>query len=265
LKQFLPASLPGPDGIIRLCGNDYNYLVRVRRLKPGKKINAILPDGTKSELTILSVSDGTLAAQCGTPNQLCAGNSSIPPISIFQALPKGAKMDLIIRQATECGISEIAPFESEHSQVKADVSAEKLRRWERIIREARQQSGSPVSTMVKTPFSFDALLDYWDQLIREKPEGLGMFLHQSPVIPLEPQTFHHYLSNSPCFIVLVVGPEGGFSSSEAARFITAGIKPVSLGDNILRTETAALYGAAAVRVLLSENASWLAVKTQKQL
>jgi len=55
---------------------------------------------------------------------------------------------------------------------------------------------------------------------------------------------------------VAIGPEGGFSDSEAQRFMTAGFKPITIGETILRTETAALYAQAAVRVLLLERDSW---------
>jgi 16S rRNA (uracil1498-N3)-methyltransferase len=57
-------------------------------------------------------------------------------------------------------------------------------------------------------------------------------------------------------VVLAVGPEGGFSPEEVSRFLAAGFKPLVIGNTILRTETAALYAAAAVRIILLERTAW---------
>ena len=273
MKQFILDS-PDADGIVRLQGKDYHYLARVRRVRPGAVFTALLPDGKETELTVLSVSDGVLRAQCTAPHDPVSGNLSLPPIYLFQALPKGNKMDLIVRQAAEGGIFQVCPFVSEFSQVKTTqhgetsgppLMAEKIRRWERIIREARQQSNSPVPTTVKAPSSAKQLLDYWQGLKKERQRGVGILLHQDPPgtptghsegSPLAQLTFHDYLSDSPEFVVLAVGPEGGFSSGEAAEFQAAGFRPLQMGNTILRTETAALYGAAAIRIILLESAAW---------
>ena len=166
-------------------------------------------------------------------------------------------MDLIIRQAAECGVFIVAPFESEYSTVhlKKDATL-KIGRWERIIREARQQSGSSTETAIRSPCKFDSLLEFWASLKEKYQKPLGILLHQEP---LEKGTLHDYLGNYPDLIALAVGPEGGFSSGEVSRFIKAGFKPLLMGNTILRTETASLYGIAAIRTILMENERWKAL------
>jgi len=258
-------------------------------MQPGSVIDAILPGGAQAQLCVKSITGNTVTASCGlsaelsadTPSEAAlntaAGNYpapeclSLPPVYLFQALPKGTKMDLIVRQAAEAGVSVIVPFVSEFSQVKIKggsigslpgaVSGEKQNRWERIIREARQQSGSDIPTIIKKPLDFDGLMEYWQELQARFPGGTGILFHQTP---LEPGTLHDYLVNSLKFIVLAVGPEGGFSAAEAARFLSAGFKPIVLGKTVLRTETAALYAAAAVFTILSERTSWLSKKNLPQ-
>lgn len=273
MKQFILPSLPNGDGIIRLYGKDYHYLVRVRRLRAGSVFPALLPGGTETPVEVLSTADGILIGRCMAAEEKAAG-VSLPPVILFQGLPKGTKMDLIVRQAAEGGVSEIVPFESEFSAVKIQPKPgmdEKLRRWERIIREARQQSGSVIPTTVQEPRSVDGLLDYWAALRQRYPGCVGILLHQEPLIspvspdcPLEQGTFHGYLYNDPELVVAAVGPEGGFSPGEAARFIAAGFKPLVMGSTILRTETAALYAVAAVRIILLESASWALKARQRK-
>jgi 16S rRNA (uracil1498-N3)-methyltransferase len=78
-------------------------------------------------------------------------------------------------------------------------------------------------------------------------------MHQEP---LEKGTFHSYLVKKPDFVVLAVGPEGGFSTGELTRFLNAGFRPLVMGNTILRTETAAVCGIAAIRIILLESEAW---------
>ena len=252
MKKFILESPPDSLGNVYIGGKDFHYLAVVRRMKPGSVFEAILPDGTCVNLTVVSVTGKTMTASCSlrrAPDQQDC--PFVPPLYLFQSLPRGAKMDLIVRQAAETGVSRIVPFVSGYSQAKTGKTID---RWAKIVREARQQSGSLVPTSVEEPLDFDGLLKYWKDLIKEQPCGTGILLHQDP---LESLTFHDYLDNSPQFVALAVGPEGGFSPEEVRVFMSAGFKPVVMGNTVLRTETAALYGAAAIRTILSERASWL--------
>jgi 16S rRNA (uracil1498-N3)-methyltransferase len=85
----------------------------------------------------------------------------------------------------------------------------------------------------------------------------GLFLHQQPMAN---RPLHSLLSVTPALTCFAVGPEGGFTDSEAAALTEAGLLPVFLGRSVLRTETAAIYGTAAIRTLLLERESWTLVK-----
>jgi len=259
MKHFVLQVRPGEGGIIRLYEKDYHYLVRVRRLKSGMVFDAILPGGRiETKVRILSTKDNILIGQCleeeTQAEKPFLSGSSLPEITLFQGLPRGAKMDLIVRQAAEAGVSVVLPFKSEYSQAAPGKdSGEKLKRWERIIKEARQQSGSVTETKVLPPCGLDALLDYWTSLSEKYSRPLGIILHQEP---LEKGTFHGYLGSDPDFVVLAVGPEGGFSPGELTQFLRTGFRPLLMGNTILRTETAALYGIAAIRTILLEREAW---------
>jgi len=260
MKHFVLSSPPNPEGMIRLYGEDYHYLVHVRRLRAGLLFNAILPGGTETRIRILSTTDGILIGEClGFEKQTSSPDDDwqqLPPIELYQGVRKGSKMDLIMRQAAEGGISVIAPFQSEYSAVKINsITAEKAKRWEKIVREARQQSGSAVETKVLPSCSFQSLLDYWESKKKDAARPLGILLHQDP---LAKGSFHDYLGRNPDYIALAVGPEGGFSPGEVSRFLAAGWKPLVMGNTILRTETAALYGIAAIRIILLEKKTWSA-------
>ena len=262
MKHFILNRQPDRDNTIRLEGDDYRYLVRVRRFAVGEFFPAVLPNGDETLVQVLSVDHGILTGKCNSADSVpqaalseaASSEAKLPPIILFQALPKGEKMDLIVRQAAEGGITEIVPFVSEFSVVKMKAGGgQKFSRWERIIREARQQSGSMTATAIRRPVAIDGLFAYWEQIKAYWPGILGLLFHHLPLAKL---SLHEYLDTNPEAVVLAIGPEGGFSPAEAQRFLAAGFKPLTIGNTVLRTETAALYAAAAVRILLLERDSW---------
>ena len=269
MKQFILDTGPDQNGQVRLDGDSYRYLVRVRRLAPGEYFPALLPGGAEASVRVLSVDSRVLVGEIiqddvgehrrGEHRRGGARAHPLPPIMLLQALPKGDKMDLIVRQAAEGALDEIVPFISEFSvaRVRGD-GGQRLARWQRIIREARQQSGSAVATQVRGTESMDGIFAYWEQVQARWPDALGLLLHHQP---LANGSLHRYLGKSrqdsgPGAVAMAIGPEGGFSPAEAQRFLAAGFMPFTIGDTVLRVETAALYAQAAVRVLLAERDSW---------
>lgn len=257
MKQFILNRKPGKDEVVRLEGSDYHYLVKVRRLAVGEYFPALLPDGEETLVQILSIDGNVMTGKCSKHLQRSSAHSetknpecSMPPILLFQAMPKSDKMDLIVRQAAESGITEIVPFISEFSVAKTNAAGQKFSRWERIIKEARQQSGSKTATSIREPLTQKELFEYWNKY---KPGGLGLLFHHRG---LEQKSLHGYLDRIPGVIALTIGPEGGFSGTEVSMFLENGFMPLTIGDTILRTETAALYCTAAVRILLLERNSW---------
>ena len=252
MKQFILSAMPDAGGLVYITGGDFHYLSRVKRLRPGAIFDALLPCGEPARIRVVSLADGCLTGEAVSEQR--RASVPLPPLALFQALPKGAKMDLIIRQAAEGGVTEIVPFISAYSVSRPKDSIRRLERWRRIIREARQQSGSGTATGVREPAAFDALLEYWEELRGKYERPVGLLFHQDP---LEQGSFHQYLDNYPDLVVLAVGPEGGFSPEEVSRCMVAGFKPLTMGDTVLRVETAALYAQAAIRIILLESASWM--------
>ena len=266
MKQFILNKEP-LNGFVQFKGDDFRYLVRVRRLAVGECFPALLPNGEETLVQVVSIEGNVLTGKCvsdslnpsSSPARLCEKSSELtPPIILFQAMPKGDKMDLILRQAAEGGITEIVPFISEFSIGKANVGVQKYSRWERIIKEARQQSGSKIATTLGECLTINELFEYWQKLKTDE-NALGLLFHHQK--GLEQKSLHEYLNSVPKTVVLVIGPEGGFSDKEVLLFMENGFKPLTVGNTILRTETAALYCAAAVRILLLEKNSWELKKT----
>jgi len=175
----------------------------------------------------------------------------LPAITLVQGLPKGAKMDQIVRQATEAGVTRIVPLLARRSSAP-DASLARLDRWRRIAREALQQSGSPTATRIEGPVDVAGLAA---ALGAARSGRLCLFLDAEA--PLAQSSLHEYLTDAPDEIVLCVGPEGGFEAEEARTLAEAGFFPLRLPCAVLRTETAALYAVAAVEIVLSERPSWI--------
>jgi len=276
MKQLILNCKPGKDDIVRLKDNDYHYLVNVRRLAVGEYFPALLPDGSETQVQVISIDKNALTGRCISDSLNPISSSAEPlvrspclsensfKIILFQSMPKGDKMDLIVRQAAESGIAEIVPFISEFSVGKASVGMQKYSRWEKIIKEARQQSGSKTATALHNPLTMSEMFDYWKKLNKDNSINfgtLGLLFHHISKEGLEQNSLHGYLNNNPGVVVLVIGPEGGFSDKEVTLFLENDFKPITIGDTVLRTETAALYCAAAIRILLLEKNSWELKKT----
>jgi 16S rRNA (uracil1498-N3)-methyltransferase len=183
---------------------------------------------------------------------------SLPRIFLAQGLPKGMKMDLVVRQATEAGVSVVIPLLSERAIPRGSPRGEeergpRLARWERIVREARQQSGSGLRTEVLEPLRLEELPAAL-ALRGVLPSDPKILLHEAP---LAQSSMHGYLTGTPEAVVLCVGPEGGFAADEVDALLSEGFRPLRLAGPVLRAETAALYAVAAAQIILSERSSWI--------
>lgn len=245
--------MPDAEGHVVLTGKDYHYLARVRRLCEGETFSATLPSGHRVQAKALAVTREHILLDIvntadGLPDK---SEKSLPHIVLIQALPQGSKMDLIVRQAAECGVAEIVPFVAARSVRRCGET--QTERWRRIIRAGREQSGSTVDTHVREPVEHEELFEIWKEFHAADVSCIGILLHTTPLAQC---TLHDYLTENITLIALVVGPEGGFSPEEAKSFISHGFKPLSLGRTVLRTETAALFAIAAVQIMLMEKGSW---------
>ena len=181
-------------------------------------------------------------------------------------------MELIVRQATECGVAAIVPVIGEYTQAGFEKALLKSDRFEKIIREARQQSGSQVETKIYSPQKLSAALDlvegadFWQSEkrshVQEAARNYGfanapnaaavakIFLYERTdrTVPLSAALSGW--GRAPAACVYAVGCEGGISPSETELLLARGFKGVHFNTNILRCETASLYAAAAIQSAL---------------
>lgn len=247
MKQLvLPAGARSGTSVV-LTGRELHYLSHVRRVRVGESIQA-LDQGLRLtlELTRLTPEAMEFRVTAETPVDQ-AGTRLV----LFPFLLKARKLDDVIRQAAEAGVSLIVPVEGDHSVSRLEDekdSAKKLERWQAIAREAAQQCGSDAVCEVLMPLRSRDLPGFWDS-----PEPV-LFFHQDQ--PLAKASLHGYLSAVPGTVGVIIGPEGGLSSREVAQFEAAGFKRSWLGSTVLRAETAALYALASVKIILQERSEW---------
>lgn len=199
------------------------------------------------------------AAEAPAGNTFRAGSGRAEPavrLALVQALPKGQKMDLIVRQAVEAGVSAIFPILTSHcvsrERSAADM-ADKLARREKIVREALQQSGSAVMTKIHATTTVGTLADALAAGGFGPESSLYLMCHE---LPLASKSLHEYCAEGPSSVVILVGPEGGFSPEETEAFVAMDFKLVHFEGTILRSETAALFALAATKTILTERTSW---------
>ncbi len=235
MKQYLVRQLCRQGLSITLEGEEFHYLCHVRRCRKGQSLvlrdmegklfHALLSDVREADCTILIGEEGEIDGKEYSLRLLCC-------------LPKGKKMDSIIRQATEAGVQEIIPLYSDHSlvHIKSYDFEKKRVRWDKIIKEALQQSGSPVRTTLSNPLKIPDLPSLSER-------EMGYYCHQNYI---KENSLSPLFQNNKDSINIVIGPEGGLSANELNELDKKGYTPFYLGSNVLRTETAALFAVSAV-------------------
>ncbi len=226
--------LPNPeieDGRLRITGPEVRHIRRVLRLKEGDEL--ILFDGQEKEYRGIIIDQGTRSVYLRIEEILSIQKESPLEITLAQSLLKGEKMDYLIQKATELGVKKIIPFFSSRSIPLLDKSKRLNRhhRWQKIAIEASKQCGR-----AKIPEIIPSL-DFSEMLQSASPQSLRLILWEK-----EKRRLKNFLKELRMLkeIFFVVGPEGGFSEEEIENSKKGGFIPISLGERILRAETASL-------------------------
>ena len=268
MRQFIVEKGKEKNGLIQLDGKDYRYLRQVLRVRAGDMISVRLPSGDLKNATVALIDESarriTLQVCADTGRTITRGvqagevESGVLEYWLFQFVPRPQKFELIVRQATECGISTIVPIDGEYSE-KSSVAAlqgSKRERLDRIIKEARQQSGSPVDTRVLEPVSLEKAVELWNEACGGTGDGENSGTSVAFVLSERDDcsgNLRAMVQKSGGFekikrAAIAVGSEGGVSPEEVKLLEEKGLfVPVHFAVNILRCETAALYGIAAVQ------------------
>jgi 16S rRNA (uracil1498-N3)-methyltransferase len=215
---------------IVITGEDVRHIATVLRMKAGDEL--LLCDGQGTDYAVKIVHADRSLVKTEITNQSKREIRS-PRITLGQGLPKSDKMDFIVQKATELGVADIVPIITERTIVKIRDEEKRIARWQKIAREAAMQSGRPDIPSIGHIVSYT---DFLSSLVAH-PSTLKLLPWEEETRPIKTALREKQDVKS---IVVLIGPEGGFSKAEAELAKDRDVHLVSLGPNVLRTETAAI-------------------------
>lgn len=217
-----------------LTGDEARHLSQVLRGKAGDAITVFDGHGCRASAKVLQVSRDSVSLEI---SEIVSPTPPQPRITLAQAIPKGKTMDLIVQKAVELGVASIEPLVTRHTIVQPGES--KSEKWMRVALEACKQCGQDMMPKISPAVAFDTWI-----------AGAGKISGLKLIASLAPgaQAMREVLRAHPTTeATILVGPEGDFSPQESAAALAAGFIPVSLGNIVLRVETASLYCISALR------------------
>lgn len=228
------------DGEVRITGDDVNHIKNVLRMGTGESLVVSCGRGIDYYCVIREWEEKTVFLD--VQEERPAVTELPVRITLFQALPKKDKMELVIQKAIELGAAEIVPVRTRRCIVKLDEKKEekKLQRWKTIAESAAKQSGRALVPEIHSVLSWSEALAYGGKMEKRLiPYELCSDMAGSVSAMKEAAEGES--------VGIFIGPEGGFERSEVEQAIEEGAVPISLGKRILRTETA---GLAALSMLM---------------
>ena len=234
MPRFFMAGTNILGGMAIMKGRDAEH-VRVLRLRPGEDMIICDGQGTDYKCRLVSADKERVEAEV-IEVVPCPAEPSVK-VTVLCGLPKGDKTDYIIQECVEAGAYEIMFFDSERCIAKPDKPEKKLERWQRIAEEAAKQSGRGIIPQVSWAGDFTAVLD-----IAVKKD-LGLFMYETG----EREKLDDVLSANKdiATAAIITGPEGGFAQFEADLARVCKLHICSMGERILRCETAPVVALTA--------------------
>jgi len=224
---------------LELTGEKARYLSTVLRLSPGNKLSVIDSSGSAYLAYIVSVSKKNAVLHI---EEISAPAPESPlDITLMQGLLKGEKMEFIVQKASELGVRQLFPVIAERSQIQ---ETRKLQRWKKIAEEASRQCGRAVVTRVLEPL---ALIDAIHSFDNSSSAGIIFWEHAD--LPFSSSLEKCKGKKQ---IILLTGPEGGFSEKEVGRAANKGFHVTCMGKRILRAETAAIAAISVTQYVLGD-------------
>jgi 16S rRNA (uracil1498-N3)-methyltransferase len=227
-------------GQARIEGDEAHHLTRVLRVESGQRyeisdnhdVYLAEIEAARKDLVTFSILDRL------------SSEEPLVQITLYASLVRFERLELLLEKATELGIATFIPVEAERSEKGLEQAAPKrMLRWNRIAREASEQSRRTKLPAIDPPCSFRQAVTF--------APGLRLILDESPaaqpILKALPS-----LRSKQDMVSLLIGPEGGWTDRERAATVAEGWSPVSLGPTILKTETAAIAALAVI------NAAWQA-------
>ncbi len=244
MPRFFVTSQQIENGVVTLVGDDARHISRALRMAAGEHITVCDMARTEYDCELVAFLPDCVQARVISSKE----SATEPPvhITLYQALPKGDKLDSVIQKAVECGVSRIIPFESERCVVRAKPEAEahKTERRARIALEAAKQCGRGSLPEVLPTVQFEQMMK------RAAEADTVLFCYEGDgTVPIGKLLRAQSIEKG-SKLAIVIGSEGGFSLSEAQRAAQNGFLMTGLGARILRTETASGFVLACISCML---------------
>lgn len=231
-----------PGGSYTIEGGDALHIAKSLRTKPGEELTLITPGRQQLTCAVKSVEPRAVCVEI-RERKKCENEPNVK-ITLYQALPKGDKMEYIIQKSVELGAAEIVPVISARCISRPDEKSlkKKCLRWQKIAREAAQQSRRGIVPCVKDAVSFRQAAE----LCRSNEQNIIFYECGGDRVK-------SIIKSHPRSIGIFIGSEGGFEQSEVDLITQTGGSRATLGKRILRAETAPL---AALSVIMYETGNF---------
>lgn len=230
IRCYRPPSDELPGTQIQLDRSENHHLLKVRRARPGDEVTVFDGEGNLWEC-LLQKTEGSSANLAVLRHHRAERPRC--EVTLAQALPKGKILERIMQKATELGASRIQPLTTQRCE--ADISPgrhdSKISKWRKIAVEACKQSGNPFLPQINAPAKIE---DYFSSLSADSLKIMASLDPQDRIKQID------IGGNPPNEAVILIGPEGDLTDNEYALARQYGFRPVSLGPNVLRVETAAV-------------------------
>ena len=232
------------DTYIEIVGSDVNHLKNVLRFKKGDNLLISSGDNVDYICHISEMYDDKIIALIDSIDNV--GKELPSKVYLFQGLPKGDKMELIIQKMTELGVHQIIPVAMKRSVVKLDSKKEgnKIKRWNLIAESAAKQSKRSIIPEITGVCGFKEAIEFADSL------DVKLLPYECADGMSKTKNIINNIKKGQS-VAIFIGPEGGFEEKEVLAAQEVGALTVSLGKRILRTETAAIT-AVGMCMLYSE-------------
>ncbi|KYG68384.1 hypothetical protein AZI87_03800 [Bdellovibrio bacteriovorus] len=224
---------------VNFTGDVFHHIFDVCRQEVGSKFEVLTEDSKAYFVEVTQVSKKNATARI-------LEERVIPPlkephIHLALSISRFPVMDAIMEKAVEMGVKSIQPFFSEFSFLRTGekLSDNKVERWDKIVRSATQQSGRGDLMKVQPAIPFEKV----SGLINRDAGHVGLFAYEGPSTLSIKDYVQQVKSQNPQgvkAIWIIVGSEGGFSHNEVEKFQELGLRPVTLGPQVLRVETACM-------------------------
>ncbi|MGA9664867.1 MAG: 16S rRNA (uracil(1498)-N(3))-methyltransferase [Gallionella sp.] len=236
-RFYCPPPLPA-SGNFELPPDAAHHATRVLRLREGDPVQIFDGLGNErhgviAELSGKRVVIGDLAA-------VEIDRESPFKVLLAQALASSEKMDWVIQKATELGVTEIQPVDTERSvaRLSAERAAKRLEHWQQVVISACEQCGRNLLPKIHAPLD----IMVWLQQMQKTSDTKFILMPQG-------SNSLHTQAKPPGRVTLLIGAEGGFTRAESDTALHCGFTPIRIGARVLRTETAAIAGLAALQTL----------------